>query len=463
MKIEINIEQQLEDLWRRLGLESDEIESQYRDLNERIEELCKIFLQENLDRFEELQKQAEEVEEDVRQHIKRFGMDCDDEIDETQPILVRIQNARAELESLTEETGEQEDEFNAAFKEITECFDILEMDEEDRGEFATEGEDFSFNKIDRMNALLIELRAEIADREPKMRELADEIHELHEKLALEEFQVPETLGNQTFVELEKYRDELSDKLTHNREEAYQLMKEIRRIENILKCKKTPSDNFDICGDAVVEKLKLRLDTLNKEKENNIPMFIEAYKNHLTELWEELHIPQPSASDFPFIYNSAPNKRTLVALEAEVHRIENLKEHIEPMLDLIATREEILGQYNRLNMSSADSTRLMSRRGVSASSLIEEERIRKRFTNELPKIHAKLIPQLEEYQATFGEPFLWDGEDLLEVVREMHQKEEASMLQSKAKIAKRKSIPKTGSGKKNNLANRAPFQLQEFML
>lgn len=483
MKIEIKIESQLENLWHKIGLEGNEIELQYEDLNRRVQELCKNYLQENFDRVQELTQEAEDAENAVRLHIKRFNLeDNDDFIDENLPLLYRIQNARDKLEMLREDTQEQEEAYLQKYNSIKKCFEILEMGPDEQGEYAEEGDDFSLDKIDRMSEFLIDLENEIDERQPKMDELCDELTEIHEDLQIEEFVRPETLGNPTFVRLQKERDTLLEHLDSNREEAVELLRSIHSIERVLKIKLTtvnaaassnsgiqsenPNSNLQVCGDEVIEQLTERLQQLEKEKEKRIPEFVEASKNKLLELWGELHIPLPSASDFPFIHPQAPpNKRTLVAIESELRRIENLKAHIEPMLDLIAAREEIMGHYNKM-MSHGNietSRNLTSRRGSVASALLEEERIRKKYQNELPKIHSKLIPMLQEYQQTFGEPFLWDGEDLLQEVMELHKKEEAAKpKRNESTIMSEKKTSMTKAKRKKLLSQRAPFQLQEFM-
>jgi protein regulator of cytokinesis 1 len=130
----------------------------------------------------------------------------------------------------------------------------------------------------------------------------------------------------------------------------------------------------------------------------------------------------------------------------------------------AARDEILCQYERLNATSIDPNRLTSRRGKAASFLMEEGRIRKRYSAELPKIHARLIPMLEEYEETFGEPFLWDGKPLLDAVAEMHRREEASVIQARLKQQTKRASPGRSRPPRgaNALSQRAPFQLQEFM-
>jgi protein regulator of cytokinesis 1 len=281
-------------------------------------------------------------------------------------------------------------------------------------------------------------------------------------LELSPFEAPETLGDPTFESLETERDELLDQLRINKEKAQILLKAIRWLERVLKTQRATSDNLRFYGDRTLEKLQQRLTQLERDKEDHGSEFIDSMKRELLSLWGELHIPVPSASEFPFVYNSPATKRTLIALESEVLRLQNMRDNIAPMLELIAARDEIISQHENWNDGAKDPNRLTSRRGKVASMLMEEERIRKKFTVELPRIHAKLIPQLEEYQEMFGEPFLWDGVNLLDVVSEMHRKEEASLVQTKVRQARKRSPrPKQTKGP-NALLQRAPFQLQEFM-
>ena len=468
MKIEVNIEAQLEEIWQRIGLDNDKIEESYDELNRRVQQLFRSFLKENVEKAKELTQQAEEIEDAVRLHIKQYNLDVPDEIDESLPLLLRIESAKERLKELEDETRAQQEEYMAAFTELAECFDALGI--QDRGEFAEAGTDFGWEKIDRMTEKVKELKIEIEEKKPEMDDLYDEINELRSNLGMKEAEPPRNLSAKAFKEAEEERDELKQHLQDNKAEIKKLIKDVRWLERVLKMRQSTPDSARVFSDANVAKLRERMSMLEKQKEDHIPELIEAMKKELLGLWEDLHIPVPTATDFPFVYNCAANKRTLVALESEVLRLENLKQQIEPMLDLIAAREEILAQYNKMSSMSIDSSRLTSRRGRAASMLIEEERIKKRYNVELPKIHAKLIPMLEDYEEMYGEPFIWDGEDLLHVVTEMHRKEEEAMSQSRvsrmsmssSRISKRSPVPKKSKGP-SQLSQRAPFQLQEFMM
>jgi protein regulator of cytokinesis 1 len=462
MKFDVRIEAELEELWRKMGLESSEVEAHYEELNRRIQALVRDFVNEHVSRLSELTLEAASAESAVRLHIQRFHIADDDGLDPSAPLRRRIEAAKIRLAQLEDDTHDQQEEFQGAFARLSECFEQLEI--EDRGEFADEGTDCGFERIDRMNELITTLEDDISKRKSAQKQLLKEISGLRQLLGMSEIEAPTSLGDEAFRQLEQERDELEAKLEENKSECGILLKAIRWLEKVLETRTVTSENLKTFSDSQIQNLNAKLAQLDNEKDEHIADFIEAMKTELLRLWGELHIPVPSAADFPFFYNSPVTKRTLVALESEVHRLQNLKEHIAPMLDLIADRDDILAQYERLNATSVDPNRLTSRRGKAASFLMEEGRIRKRYAAELPKVHARLIPMLEEYEETFGEPFLWDGEPLLDAVAEMHRKEETTVFQAKVKPPTKKASPvRTRPARGTNvLSQRAPFQLQEFM-
>jgi protein regulator of cytokinesis 1 len=387
-------------------------------------------------------------------------LDEPDRLNESAPYRHRIQLAKTRLAELEEDTREQLEEFESLWATLTECFDVLEI--VDRGEFTEQGTDISPERVDRIAELITGLRTDISERRPRFADLCANLTRLHQLLELPPFQAPETLGDPTFESLESEKSELMERLQTNKDKATILLKAIRWLERVLTSQRVTSENLKSYSDDQLEKLQARLTRLEQQKEDHMPEYVESMKRELLSLWGELHIPVPPATEFPFVYNSPATKRTLVALESEVLRLQHMRDQVTPMLELVAARDEIISQYQSWDEVSKDPNRLTSRRGKMASLLIEEERIRRRYNADLPRIHAKLIPMLEEYEQTFGEPFRWDGVNLLEVVADAHKKEEASFLQAKVRQA-RKKTPKSQKVKgPNSLIQRAPFQLQEFM-
>ncbi|KAH0795694.1 microtubule associated protein [Histomonas meleagridis] len=458
MKIDVNIEEQVEELWKQIGLSNEEIEQEYQNINEQVRILFGEILQHYTDQYNSIKKETEETESAIQLHIKRFDMDeIYEQIDPSQTLRARLKNAKKQLKSLQSETSEQEKEFRESYESLEKCFNILEV--KDRGEFSTEGDDFSYERIDRMESLLADLQSDISERRPQVEDLIKEINSFQTRLGINKTPIPATLGDSTIRSLETERDNL-DYLCHtNEQKVKDLLHEITRIESVIRRSPPVSPDTKNVSDSRIASLNEKLENLQKEKDKMLPEFIEASKKQLLRLWGELHIPVPTVSDFPFIYTTQNNKRTLIALESEVRRLENIKESSAPMIALIMEREEILTKQKKLNETASDPNRLTSRRANAASALMEEERLRKKITVDLPKIHEKLIPMLMEYEDTFGEPFLWDGENLLEIVKEQRKKEEAELLKSKVKNVKQRTSSRTRTMK---LSQRAPFQLQEYL-
>ncbi len=108
---------------------------------------------------------------------------------------------------------------------------------------------------------------------------------------------------------------------------------------------------------------------------------------------------------------------LSAHEAEIVRLEALKEQRAPTLQLIDRHRSLIKDREDLAASSQDASRLMNR-GTKGEKrdptrLLREEKMRKRITKELPKIEADLRKTLERWEDEYGRPFMVHGERYLD--------------------------------------------------
>lgn len=453
MKVDLRIEEQLDELFAQMGLTEDEINEQYKLLMQKIESLCCEFLNQTYQNVCDMKNEAESIEKQIKELVEFSGVQSNYKTKPSAPLNERIEAAKEVLKDLNEITATQKDEFDQLYEKLNDCFNRLEITE--RGEFTEKGQIFRSDKIELIEQKIAELSVIISQNEDTVKKLSKKLVELHESLQLEPFVKPDTCGDPTIESLEHEIEELSEKYDQNYEESHTMIKEIRRLERLLG-KRVSSNKITNYSDAFVAELRLRLQELNEEKEQNMDQVIESLKNELLRLWGELNMPTPSKSAFPFFYSTSPNKRTLVALESEVLRLENLKESIQPLLALIAQREEIISNFNDQTMMANDPGRLTSRRGGAASSLMQEERVRRRYTNELPKLHAQMVGMLEDYEDTYGEPFMWNGTNLLDEIRDMQEKEPATQ-----KMKRQTSAGKTTT-RRIPLNQRAPFILPGYM-
>ncbi|EAY03999.1 hypothetical protein TVAG_195920 [Trichomonas vaginalis G3] len=453
MKVDLRIEEQLDELFSQMGLTEEQVNEQYKLLMEKIEGLCCDFLNQTYQKVCDFKNEAEGIEKQIRELEEFSGVQSGYKMNPSASLNERIDSAKVYLNDLTEITATQKNEFEQLYVKLNTCFNKLEITE--RGEFAEKGDIFRSDKIELISNKINELDSIISENEEIVNNLSKKLTELHNLLGLEQFVKPETCGDPTIESLQDELQELTDQYNNNYEDSQATIKEIRRLERLLG-KRVSSQRITVFSDAAVSDLHKRLDDLNEEKEQNLGQVVESLKNELLRLWGELNMETPSKSSFPFFYASSPNKRTLIALESEVLRLENLKESIQPLLALIAQRDDIINSYNDQSAIANDPGRLTSRRGGVASSLMQEERVRRRYANELPKIHEQMVGMLEDYEETYGEPFMWNGVNLLEEIREMQEKEPASQKM------KRQTISNKTKTRQIPLNQRAPFILPGYM-
>lgn len=116
---------------------------------------------------------------------------------------------------------------------------------------------------------------------------------------------------------------------------------------------------------------------------------------------------------------------LSAHEAEISRLEALKEQRLPTLQLIDRHRSLIKDREDLASSSQDASRLLAK-GTKGEKrdptrLLREEKMRKRIAKDLPKIEAEIIRTLEDWEDEYGRPFLVFGERYLDVIAEASAK------------------------------------------
>ena len=106
---------------------------------------------------------------------------------------------------------------------------------------------------------------------------------------------------------------------------------------------------------------------------------------------------------------------LAAHEAEIARLETLREQRAPTLAMIDKYRSLVKDRDDLAASSQDASRLMAKKGEKRdpTRLLREEKMRKRITKELPKVEAELRKELEKWEDEYGRPFLVHGERYLD--------------------------------------------------
>lgn len=103
-------------------------------------------------------------------------------------------------------------------------------------------------------------------------------------------------------------------------------------------------------------------------------------SHQLSLVSSLRI-SPLTSD---IYTDA----SLASHEYEVKRLENLVNARQTVLSLVKRHIELVAEKQHLEESSKDPSRLTQRGAQAAGRLLQEEKVRKKLSKELPKVPSR---------------------------------------------------------------------------
>ncbi|KAF2736556.1 hypothetical protein EJ04DRAFT_157680 [Polyplosphaeria fusca] len=172
-----------------------------------------------------------------------------------------------------------------------------------------------------------------------------------------------------------------------------------------------------CGLRTINEFEDELARLNELKRQNLHLFIEEARCKLQELWDALYFSEEEMLDFTPAFSDVSSDALLSAHEAEIARLEALKEQRLPTLEKIHRHRELLKERDDLQTSSQDASRLMARGNKGErrdpGKLLREEKMRKRIAKELPKLEAELKKTLERWEDEYGRPFLVLGERYLD--------------------------------------------------
>jgi len=180
-----------------------------------------------------------------------------------------------------------------------------------------------------------------------------------------------------------------------------------------------------CGLRTINEFEDELARLNELKRQNLHLFVEDARVRLQELWDSLFYSEEEMLDFTPAFSDVYSDALLSAHEAEIERLEALKEQRAPILEKVERYKSLIADRDALAASANDASRLLLKpqKGEKRDpgKLLREEKMRKRIAKELPKLVAELAKVLERYEDEYGRPFLIHGEKFLDELEETEVK------------------------------------------
>ncbi|ODH47537.1 hypothetical protein GX48_06343 [Paracoccidioides brasiliensis] len=237
---------------------------------------------------------------------------------------------------------------------------------------------------------------------------------------------PEQLGlhDSDLASLREIRDKLIEEKRGRERKQKELRTAVESLWERLGIEESDRKSFLAanrgCSLRAINEFQDELNRLNELKRQNLHLFIEDARCRLQGLWDSLYYSEEEMLDFTPAFSDVYSDALLLAHEAEIERLETLREQRAPTLELIEKHRTLVNDRNALAASSQDASRLMARGNKGErrdpTRLLREEKMRKRIAKELPKVEAELRRILEQWENEYGRPFLVHGERYLDEIQ-----------------------------------------------
>ena len=231
-------------------------------------------------------------------------------------------------------------------------------------------------------------------------------------------EAPEQLGlhENDIQRLQVKRNRLIEEKRGRERKLKELKSTVEGLWDRLKVKEADRKRFLAgsrgCGLRAINEFEAELDRLNELKRQNLHLFVEDARYKLQELWDCLYFSEEEMLEFTPAFSDVYSDALLSAHEAEISRLEALKEQRAPTLQLVDKHRSLIKDRDDLTAASQDVSRLLGKNNKGEkrdpTRLLREEKMRKRIAKDLPKVEVELKKTLERWEDDYGRPFLVHG-------------------------------------------------------
>ncbi|KAL0097658.1 microtubule associated protein-domain-containing protein [Phycomyces blakesleeanus] len=165
----------------------------------------------------------------------------------------------------------------------------------------------------------------------------------------------------------------------------------------------------------IQMLEEEQSRLKRLKEERVGDFINATREELACLWDQLYMSDNERRMFGPAFTDIHDENALEAHENEVARLQLLVEDRKHILEKVEQHMNILQEIKDFENTTNDPSRLFGKGQRDPGRLLREEKFRKRVHRELPKIERELKGALNEFETTTKKTFNVYGESYLKVL------------------------------------------------
>lgn len=299
----MNIDDQIRAVWDEMGLNEEERINELRPLNEKIGKIKKEKIEETIREMQQLQIGIDETKQ---KHIRMLQVTGASpfEIEEVQKNGIhgslkerfdQVQDAYEEYKPRYVETVQK---FQKMVDTLQEMFEILEVPEQDRGDFAAVGDtDLTAKRLQSFSNKIDRLQNEINANEKYAQQFIQEIDKLSYDLGVEiKNEIRMIIAHPPYrpsdlVKLKNERDLLQEEFNLNSSYIATLGLEIQRLWDILNISEEERRNFlqmhkGVSYNEIAVCVEL-INSLNHQRNQMVPQLIEDVKKKISEFCKKM--------------------------------------------------------------------------------------------------------------------------------------------------------------------------------
>lgn len=178
------------------------------------------------------------------------------------------------------------------------------------------------------------------------------------------------------------------------------------------------------GMDTITKGEAEVGRLRKMKKERMGALVKEARDTITSLWNETNMDDFQRNSFQEFYVQEDDYYTDNLLQHHDDYIQILQARLEqmrPILSIIRKREEILQERHEYEELQKNPDRLKQRGAALTRQLMIEEKMNRRIKKDLPKYTDVLVRKLNAWSKENNEPFLYSGEEYVNVIRRQEGK------------------------------------------
>ncbi|XP_020555936.1 protein regulator of cytokinesis 1 isoform X4 [Oryzias latipes] len=413
----------LKDIWEEIGIPEEQRLQRTSMVKNHIKNLLEMMIEEE----EALRKRLMHSIHKCRAEMQRLCLELQLPVfqeEESLSILQQEKNIRIEVEALMKERGQR----------MQQLQDLLDQEQDlchtlDCKPFGLTADAVpSQEQLQSFKHYISHQNAEKAQRHAEFRELKKRVI-----LCMEELDhIPESSFEKDVV----YEDQDSFCLSKDNAASLRLLLhqlEERRGEQEGRCQahrakigqlwellQVSTGDREALSEHMVASRRRNLEALQAEEHRleelkllNIRGVTDALRSQILALWEKCFYSSEQRQDFPAFFRVDFDEDLLALHEAELHRLKLHYEKHQELYSGVHRWRESWRLLQELEKKAADPSRFTNRGG----NLLKEEKLRRELQKNLPKLEKKLKVQIQSWESEQHCSFLVNGQKFMQFVEE----------------------------------------------